>query len=105
MKRVLLLLVIGLFLLFASACSGKTTAPETDTSKKEDTVEPAPTPEPTPEPEPEPEPVPTVEFATEGYYVLFGILNEGYLVTATDLEMDSIVDLKEDGTGTDVRLP
>lgn len=76
--------------------------PET---KEETKTEPAPEtkeetkPKEEPKPEPTPEPAKTIEFKTEGVYEIFGVMNEGSLVKSSDLQMESTMTLKEDGTG------
>ena len=41
-----------------------------------------------------------MEFATEGTYTLFAVLNEGFTVESGELQMESDILLEEGGTGS-----
>lgn len=102
MKRVLTVVLIVLLMFSVCACSGTTETTQANTSTPEATEEPSTAAAPAPDPEPEPaqEQAPQMEFATEGTYTLFAVLNEGFTVESSELQMESDILLEEGGTGS-----
>ena len=96
MKRLLLPILIGLLLFSVGACSN--TANETPTN----TVTPETEVKLVTEPisEPTPMPVEAIEFTVEGFYKMFGVMNNGLLVESSELQMESDISLDEGGTGS-----
>lgn len=104
MKRLLTLVLIVLLMFSVCACSDTSETTQANTSAPEATEEPATAATPAPDPEPEQEPAqeqaPQMEFATEGTYTLFAVLNEGFTVESSELQMESDILLEEGGTGS-----
>lgn len=99
MKKVLLPILILLLLVSVGACSNSANETQSNTATPETNTEPASEPAAEPEPEPTPEPVEAIEFTVEGTYKLFAVMNDGFLVKSSDLEMESDITLETDGTG------
>ena len=104
MKRLLTVVLIVLLMFSVCACSGTSETTQANTSAPEATEEPATAATPAPDLEPEQEPAqeqaPQMEFATEGTYTLFAVLNEGFTVESGELQMESDILLEEGGTGS-----
>ena len=104
MKRLLTVVLIVLLMFSVCACSDTSETTQANTSTPEATEEPATAATQAPDPEPEQEPAqeqaPQMEFATEGTYTLFAVLNEGFTVESSELQMESDILLEGDGTGS-----